>query len=147
MTGSWQVDEPLMNLLLPFSWRFDKVPSDLSIDTSLSDEDLDSELEQPVPPFVATLLLHADYTFERMFPGGTVLSLLQFLYDIYQEPMTVAELEQMLNYSVQSTVDRYRGYLEQTLAGVAVPRSHVFFFPITVFNGIRDNKILASFLE
>jgi hypothetical protein len=134
-----------MNLLLPFSWRFDKIPSTLSIDTSLSIEELESDLAQPVPPFVATLLLHADYTFERMFPGGTVLSLLQFLYDIYQEPMTVAELEPMMNYSVQSTVVRYRGYLEQTLAGISVPRIHVFF-PITVFNGIRDNKIVTSCL-
>ena len=134
-----------MNLSLPFIWRFDKIPSTLSIDTSLSIEELESDLAQPVPPFSATLLLHADYTFHRMFPGGTVLSLLQFLYDIYQEPMTVAELEPMMNYSVQSTVDRYRGYLEQTLAGIAVPRIHVFF-PVTVFTGIRNNKIVTSCL-
>jgi hypothetical protein len=120
-----------MNLLLPFSWRFDKVPSDLSIDTSLSDEDLDSELEQPVPPFVATLLLHADYTFERMFPGGTVLSLLQFLYDIYQEPMTVAELEQLLNYSVQSTVDRYRDTWNKLL-------------PVSLCRGFMFSSLLRS---
>lgn len=134
-----------MNLCLPFIWRFDTAPSALSIDTSLSLEELESDLAQPVAPFAVTLLLHADYTFERMFPGGTVLSLLRFLYDIYQEPMDPAELEPMMNYPVQSTVERYRGYLEQTLAGISVPRIHVFF-PVTVFTGIRDNKIVTSCL-
>jgi hypothetical protein len=66
-----------------------------------------------------------------MFPGGTILSLLQFLYDIYQEPMTVAELEQLLNYSVQSTVDRYRDTWNKLL-------------PVSLCRGFMFSSLLRS---
>jgi hypothetical protein len=137
-----------MNLPFRFAWRIDLPPSFeiLKYQTTLTEEALVDHLQQPVAPFNVTLRLHADLTFQRPFPGGTLLSLLQFLYDVYQEPMPLDELDLLSNYPVESTRERYRRYIERTLAGEQVPRIWAFLGvgPNPTVTRIRRNKIMMD---
>jgi hypothetical protein len=137
-----------MNLPFEFAWRIDLPPSfeEIKSQTTLSDEALADHLQQSVAPFNVTLRLHADHTFQRPFPGGTLHSLLQFLYDVYQEPMPLDEMDLISNYPIESTRERYRGYIERTLAGEPVPRIWAFLGvgPNPTVNRIRRNKIMMD---
>jgi hypothetical protein len=109
----------------------------------LSDEALQAHLQQPVEPFDVTMNLFLDRTMTRPFPGGTILSLLQFLYDIYQEPMSVEELTPVLNYPQPHVVERFRGYMAHVLAGGVVRRIEMFY-PNTVLTRIRRGKTVVD---
>jgi hypothetical protein len=134
-----------MNLPLQFTWRYDTLPSAETLlpRTELSDEALQAHLQQPVEPFDVTMNLFLDRTMTRPFPGGTILSLLQFLYDIYQEPMSVEELTPVLNYPQPHVVERFRGYIAQVLAGGLVSRRDMLY-PNTILTRIRRNKTVID---
>jgi hypothetical protein len=75
-------------------------------------------------------------TIMREFPGGNLRSFFQFLYDVYQEPMPVSELEPVLNYPQPHVQARFRGYIEQTQAGLPVLRK-AMLYPNTIVRGIK----------
>lgn len=136
----------LMTVRLHFTWRFDTVPSvdTLKSRTSLSEEALRQHLEQPLSPFVAKIPMFLGELISRQFPGGTLLSLLQFLYAIYhEETVPLYELDPVLDYPQPHVVERFRGYINQTLAGNGV-RRYDMLYPHTILTGIRRNKILIS---
>jgi hypothetical protein len=81
-----------------------------------------------------------DRTIQRPFSGGTVRSLLQFLYDVYQEPMPISELEPVLNYPQPHVQARFRGYIEQMQAGQVV-RREAMLYPNTIVCGIKRGAI------
>ena len=102
-----------MNIHLPFTWRFDTLPSleSLQARASVSEEALVQCLTQPVAPFIVTLPMFLAQTSQRSFPGGTLLSLLQFLYTVYhEETVPLDELTPVLNYPQPHVVERFRGY-------------------------------------
>ena len=134
-----------MNTPFQFTWRFDTLPSleTLKSRTALSEEALVDHLQQPVAPFQVTMNLFLDRTMTRPFPGGTILSLLQFLYGIYQEPMSVEELTPVLNYPQPHVVERFRGYIDRVLAGGLVLRREMLY-PNTILTRIRRNKTVIE---
>lgn len=134
-----------MNLPLPFTWRFDTPPSleTLKTRTALSEEALVDRLQQLVGPFQVEMNMFLDRTIRRAFPGGTLLSLLQFLYDVYQEPMPVDELTPVLNYPQPHVVERFRGYIARTHAGGVVRRIEMFY-PNAVLTRIRRGKTVID---
>jgi hypothetical protein len=71
------------------------------------------------------------------------LLFLQFLYDIYQEPMSVEELTPVLNYPQPHVVERFRGYIDRVLAGGLVPRRDMLY-PNTILTRIRRNKTVID---
>ena len=136
-----------MNLVPNFSWRLDEVPSIATIAnrSPLSEEALAHHLEQPVKQFVATVPMFLDRTVQRVFSGGTLLTFLQFLYDVYQEPMPVSELEPILNYPQPAVVERFQGYINQTLAGGVIRRINMMY-PNTILEKIKRSKIELDWL-
>ena len=81
----------------------------------------------------------------RLFPGGDLRALLRFLYDVYQEPMPISELEPVLNYPQEHVRARFRGYIEQMQsqagqAGQVVKRIEMMY-PNTILAGIKRDAI------
>jgi hypothetical protein len=137
---------PLVTVRLHFTWRFDTIPSfeTLRTRTSLPEEAFRQHLEQPVSPFVAKIPMFVGELISREFPGGTLLSLLQFLYAVYHaETVPLYELDPVLAYPQPHVVERFRRYIDQTLAGNGVLR-YEMLYPNTILTGIRRNKILIS---
>ena len=134
-----------MNIPFQFTWRFDTLPSveTLKSRTALSEEALVDHLAQPVAPFQVTMNTFLNRTLQRAFPGGTLLSLLRFLYDVYQEPMPVDELTPVLNYPQPHVVERFRGYIAHTLAGGVVRRIEMLY-PNTILTRIRRDKTVIE---
>ena len=140
---------------LQYSWRLDEVPSVANLKArsllseeaglriglpSLSEEELGNQLEVPVKRFVVTIPMFLDKTIQRVFPGGTLLSLLQFLYDVYQEPMPVDELRPVLQYPQRHVQDRFRGYIDRTHAGIPVRRIEMMY-PNTFLSKMKRNCV------
>ena len=140
---------------LQYSWRLDEVPSVAGIKArsllseeaglriglpSLSEEELGNQLEVPVKRFVVTIPMFLDKTIQRVFPGGTLFSLLEFLYDVYQEPMPVDELTPMLQYPQRHVRDRFSGYIDRTNAGTPVRRIEMMY-PNTFLSKIKRNCV------
>jgi hypothetical protein len=134
-----------MNIPLQFTWRYDTLPSveALLLRTELPEEALQAHLQQPVEPFDVTMNLFLDRTMKRPFLGGTILSLLHFLYDLYQEPMSVEELTPVLEYPQPHVVERFRGYIDRVLAGGLVLRREMLY-PNTILTRIRRNKTVIE---
>jgi len=90
-----------------------------------------------VPMFVAQ-------TSQRSFPGGTLLSLLEFLYAVYhEETVPLEELTPVLHYPQPHVVERFRGYIDRTLNGSGVHCIEMLY-PNTVLTRIRRNKALID---
>jgi hypothetical protein len=135
-----------MNIHLPFTWRFDTLPSleSLQARSSLSEEALSHCLAQPVEPFIITIPMFVAQTSQRSFPGGTLLSLLLFLYTVYhEETVPLEELTPMLHYPQPHVVERFKLYIDQTLNGSGV-RCMEMLYPNTVLTRIRRNKALID---
>ena len=135
-----------MNIHLPFTWRFDTLPSleSLQARASLSEEALGQCLTQPIAPFIITIPMFVAQTSQRSFPGGTLLSLLQFLYTVYhEETVPLDELTPVLNYPQPHVVERFRGYIEQTLNGEGVHCIEMLY-PNTVLTRIQRNKAIID---
>ena len=124
-----------LTLKFPFTWLTTKDPSTLS----------GPGLDLPVPRFNAKIPMFLDQTIQRLFPGGDLRSLLQFLYDVYQEPMPMAELEPVLNYPQPHVQARFRGYIEQMQAGLPVLRK-AMLYPNTIVCGIKRGAIDIDWL-
>ena len=84
-----------------------------------------------------------DRTIQRAFPGGTILSLLQFVYGIYQEPMPLHELVPVLNYPQDHVVERFRGHIARVNAGGLVRRTEMLY-PDTILLRVRRNKLVIE---
>jgi len=119
-----------LTLKLPFTWPTTKDPSSIS----------DPALDMPIPRFNAKIPMFLNQTITREFSGGDLRSFLQFLYDVYQEPMPVSELELVLNYPQPHVQARFRGYIEQTLSGQVVRRG-AMMYPNTIVCGIKRGAI------
>ena len=124
-----------LSLEVPFTWYLNQDPS------SLSGEALDL----PIPSFNAKIPMFLNQKIMRLFPGGDLRSLLLFLYDVYQEPMPVAELEPVLNYPQPHVQVRFRGYIEQMQAGQPVQRIKMMY-PNTILAGIKRGAIDIDWL-
>jgi hypothetical protein len=124
-----------LTLEIPFAWQITQDPSTLS----------GPDLEMPIPRFNAKIPMFLDRTIQRPFPGGNLRSLLQFLYDVYQEPMPVSELEPVLNYPQPHVQARFRGYIEQAQAGQVVNRG-AMMYPNTIVCGIKRGAIDIDWL-
>jgi len=125
----------MTTLEIPFTWHLNQDPS------SLSGEALDL----PIPRFNAKIPMFLNQTIARLFPGGDLQSLLRFLYDVYQEPMPLSELEPVLNYPQEHVRARFRGYIEQTLGGQVVRRIEMMY-PNTILAGIQQGAIDIDWL-
>jgi hypothetical protein len=108
--------------------------------SSLTEEELRRHLETPVKRFVVTIPMFLDKTIQRVFPGGTLLSLLEFLYDVYQEPMPVGELAPMVQYPQRHVRDRFSDYIDRTNAGTPVRRIEMMY-PNTFLSKIKRNCV------
>lgn len=120
-----------LTLKLPYTWPTTKDPSSLSEPT----------LDLPIPRFNAKIPMFLDQQITREFPGGDLRSFLQFLYDVYQEPMPVSELELVLNYPQPHVQARFRGYIEQIQTGGQVVRRGAMMYPNTIVCGIKRGTI------
>ena len=116
-----------LTLEFPFTWQMTTDPSTLS----------GPDLEMPVPRFNAKIPMFLDQTIQRLFPGGDLRSFLQFLYDVYQEPMPIAELEPVLNYPQPHVQARFRGYIEQ----MQPVKRKAMMYPNTIVCGIKRGAI------
>jgi len=121
---------------LPFTWHLNQDPSSLVGDA----------LEQPIPQFVAKIPMFLNQKIRREFPGGDLRSFLQFLYDVYQEPMPVSELEPVLNYPQDHVRARFRGYIEQIQTGGQIVRREAMMYPNTILAGINKGTIDIDWL-
>ena len=119
-----------LSLKIPFTWHLTQDPSTLS----------GPDLDVPVPRFNAKIPMFLDRSIQRPFPGGDLRSFLQFLYDVYQEPMPISELEPVLNYPQPHVQARFRGYIEQMQAGQVVQRI-AMMYPNTILAGIKRDAI------
>jgi hypothetical protein len=119
-----------LTLELPFTWPTTQDPSSLS----------DPALDLPIPRFNAKIPMFLNQTIMREFPGGNLRSFFQFLYDVYQEPIPVSELEPVLNYPQPHVQARFRGYIEQTQAGLPVLRK-AMLYPNTIVRGIKRGAV------
>ena len=122
-------------LEVPFTWYLTQDPSSLS----------GSALDLPIPQFNAKIPMFLNQKIVREFPGGDLRSLLRFLYDVYQEPMPLSELEPVLNYPQEHVRARFRGYIEQGQAGQVVKRE-AMMYPNTILAGIKRDAIDIDWL-
>ncbi len=134
MTGAYRWPDCSMTFTtkFPFTWYLTQDPSTLS----------GPGLELAVPQFNAKIPMFLDRTIQRSFPGGDLRSFLQFLYDVYQEPMPISELEPVLNYPQPHVQARFRGYIEQlqSQSGLPVQRK-AMMYPNTIVCGVKRGAI------
>jgi len=138
-----------MNYNPATSWLLKDIPA---ADTLWHDSELELEghprmnLADLMDAFQLTLPLLLTYnapTVIRNFPGGTVLSLLQFIYAFYQELMSVEYLAEMQRNVVGANVNRLAGLRERLEAGEFVRRLDVIGRGCN-FEGIRNNVLLLD---
>lgn len=134
-----------MNYDHSISWRISYIPSE---NTVINQEHYHVNLYEMIPTFYLTLPLCARVplelsdTVERVFPGGTFMSLLQMIHDFYQEPVSPEELVRLTNLS------EFNRNLMITLAerqgpGAIIRRIDVLGGSAT-FVGIRDDLLLVN---
>jgi hypothetical protein len=124
-----------LSIEIPFTWYLNQDPSSLS----------DAALDLPVPQFNAKIPMFLNQKIARLFPGGDLRSLLRFLYDVYQEPMPISELESVLNYPQPHVQARFRGYIDQMQSSQPVKRI-AMMYPNTILAGIKRDAIDIDWL-
>ena len=127
-----------MNLDHPIHWQIRNPPSSSSI-YPIGQEQTD--MQEVIPAFVITLPLCPKDSVTRDFPGGTLQSLLQMIYEFYQEPVSAEELDRI---TALATYKRER--LEQLSvrqeSGEIIRRFQVVG-PAS-YEGIRENELLLD---
>jgi hypothetical protein len=89
-----------MNLDHPIHWRIQLPPSASSI---YPIGEAQTDMQEVILAFVITLSLCSKDSVTREFPGGTLQSLLQMIYEFYQEPVSAAELDRITAGTTQCT--------------------------------------------
>ena len=127
-----------MNYQHAIHWQIRNPPSPSSI-YPIGQEQTD--MQEVIPAFVITLPLCSKDSVTREFPGGTLQSLLQMIYEFYQEPVSAKELDRI---TALATYKRER--LEQLSvrqeSGEIIRRFQVVG-PAS-YEGIRENELLLD---
>jgi len=128
-----------MNSDHPIYWQIRNPPSSSTI---LPIGQAHTDLQEIVPAFVLTLPLCLNDSVTRDFPGGTLLSLLQMIYEFYQEPVTA---EEVVRITALSTFNRNRmiRLSERQQAGELLRRVDVLG-PAASYEGVRENLLLLD---
>jgi len=128
-----------MNFDHPIYWQIHNPPSSNTIFPICHQQ---TDLYEIVPSFVITLRLCINDSVTRDFPGGTLLSLLQMIYEFYQEPVTS---EEVVRITALSTFNRNRmiRLSERQQAGEILRRVDVLG-PAATYEGIRENVLLLD---
>jgi len=101
------------------------------------------KMEDPLEPFDLQIPVFRSTIITRHFPGHTVGAFLQFVYDIFQEPVTLEDLLPWLSLPLGAGTNRFHGYKERLEAGGIVRRIEVIGRG-TLFEGVRDNVLLLD---
>ena len=128
-----------MNYDQSIYWRIGEIPSP---NTIISQEHQQINLYELMPTFVLTVPLCLNDTVERVFPGGTFMSLLQMIHEFYQEPVTSEELNRIMNLSAFNR-NRMITLIERQEAGEIIRRINIVGGSAT-FEGIRNNLLLVD---
>jgi len=128
-----------MNLDHPIHWQIQLPPSASSI---YPIGEAQTDMQEVIPAFVITLPLCSKDSVTREFPGGTLQSLLQMIYEFYQEPVSAAELDR-----ITALITYKRERLEQLSvrqeSGEIIRRFHVVGSAAS-YEGIRANELLLD---
>ena len=112
-----------MNIDYSIYWRIREYPSAETV-VPLKYQHID--LNEVVPTFVITLPICLNDSVDRVFPGGTLLSLLHFIYEFYQEPVTTEELVRVMLLSpFNRNHNRMIGLGERQGAGEIIRRINI----------------------
>ena len=112
-----------MNISHSIYWRIREYPSSETV-VPLEYQHID--LHEDVPIFVITLPICLSDSVDRVFPGGTLLSLLHFIYEFYQEPVTTEELVRVMLLSpFNRNHNRMIGLGERQGAGEIIRRINI----------------------
>lgn len=126
-------------------WRISNIPSENTVNNQ---EHHPVNLYEIIPTFYLTLPLcsrvplELSDTVERVFPGGTFMSLLQMIHDFYQEPVSSEEqvgLSNLLAFNQNLMIT----LTEHQEPGAIIRRIDVLGGSAT-FVGIRDNLLLVN---
>jgi len=128
-----------MNYNQSIYWRISEIPSP---NTIILQEHQQINLYELMPTFVLTVPLCLNDTVERVFPGGTFMSLLQMIHEFYQEPVTSEELNRIMNLSAFKR-NRMITLIERQEAGEIIRRINIVGGSAT-FEGIRNNLLLVD---
>jgi len=101
-----------------------------------------TDLTEVVPSFVLTLPLCLGDSVDRDFPGGTLLSLLQMIYEFYQEPVTSEEVIRITNLPSFNR-NRMIRLSERQQEGEILRRINILG-PAASYEGIRENVLLLD---
>jgi len=99
--------------------------------------------EESVEPFYLTFPVIPTEHVQRLFQGGTVLSMFQFIYDFYQEPVTFAEIDYLKNLSAHRHHNRFETHRNTLLSGGIVRRLEVIGSSAT-YEGIEAGELLID---
>ena len=128
-----------MNCDHPIYWIIRNPPSSNTI-YPIGQHPVNLTVTEFVPAFVITLPLCLNDSVVRDFPGGTLLSLLQMIYEFYQEPVTSEEVVRITTLSVFGR-NRMIQLSERQQAGELLRRVDVLG-PAASYEGIRENDLL-----
>jgi hypothetical protein len=128
-----------MNYQHAIHWAICNPPSSSSI-YPIGQEQTD--MQEVIPAFVITLPLCLTDSVNRHFLGGTLQSLLQMIYEFYQEPVTPEEVVRIMNLSAFNR-NRMIHLSERQQAGEIVRRVDVVG-PSASYEGIRANVLLLD---
>ena len=89
------------------------------------------DYKKPVAAFTIRMphaILRPNSIVEREFPGGNLASLLWFIYHVYQEPLSVEELEKLFDEETDIVYrDVYAQFLQRAKWGENVKRMELDF--------------------
>jgi hypothetical protein len=128
-----------MNYNQSIGWLIQDIPSSTTV-ICIGHQHID--LYEDIPSFAITLPICLSDTVERIFPGGTFMSLLQMIYEFYQEVVSSEELNRIMNLSAFNR-NRMISLIERQEAGAIIRWINVVGTSST-FEGIRDNLLLVD---
>ena len=99
--------------------------------------------EESVEPFYLMFPVIPTEHVQRLFEGGTVLSMFEFIYDFYQEPLTFAEIDYLKNLSGHRYHNRFETHRDTVLSGGIVRRLEVIGRSAT-YEGIEAGELLID---
>lgn len=121
-------------------WQLREAPSPNTV--RFSEED-PVNLQEVIPSFLITLPLCLTDSAMRLFPGGTFLSLLQMIYEFYQEPVPSEEIHRVMNLSNNRNRNRMIRLAERQEAGEILRRIDILD-PSATYEGIRESVLLVD---
>ena len=128
-----------MNYQHAIHWAICNPPSSSSI-YPIGQEQTD--MQEVIPAFVITLPLCSKDSVTREFSGGTLQSLLQMIYEFYQEPVTAEELDR-ITALVTYKRERLTQLSVRQESGEIIRRFHVVGSSAS-YEGIRGNELLLD---